>query len=87
MSHAAQSAAVGQGARDAHRIRADAANRAAVGAAVNGASSSTSHPGSDCQDAAGTMRTMGMDPEHTDAPHHGGMMPGSGSGGTMPGHP
>ena len=84
MSHAARSEAVGQGARDAHRIRADAANRAAVGAAVNGASSSMSHG----HDAAGTMRTMGMDPEHTDAPHHGGMMPdsGSGSGGTMPGH-
>ena len=77
-----------QGARDAHRIRADAANRAAVGAAVNGASSSMSHAGGDGHDAAGTMRTMGMDPEHTDEPHHGGMMPdsGSGSGGTMPGH-
>ena len=88
MSHAAQSAAVGQGARDAHRIRADAANRAAVGAAVNGASSSMSHTEGDGHDAAGTMRTMGMDPEHTDAPHHGGMMPdsGSGSGGTTPGH-
>jgi len=82
MSHAARSEAVGQGARDAHRIRADAANRAAVGAAVNGASSSMSHG----HDAAGTMRTMGMDPEHTDAPHHGGMVPDPGSGGTMPGH-
>ena len=86
MSHAARHEAVGQGARDAHRIRADAANRAAVGAAVSGAPSSSSHAGDDCQDAAGTMRTMGMDPEHTDVPHHDGMLPDSGSGGTIPGH-
>jgi hypothetical protein len=76
MSRSAQSEAVGLGAREAHRIRADAANRAAAGAAVNGASSATAHASSDCQDAASTMRTMGMDPEHTGAPHDGGMMPG-----------
>jgi hypothetical protein len=84
MSHAARSEAVGPGAQDAHRIRADAANRAAVGAAANGTSSSTSHSGEDHHDAAEHMRTMGMDPEHTDAPHHGGMTPDS--TGTMPGH-
>jgi hypothetical protein len=84
MSHTTRSEAVGPGAHEAHRIRADAANRAAVGATANGASTSTSHAGEECHDAAGAMRTMGMDPEHTDATHHGGMMPDP--GGTMPGH-
>jgi hypothetical protein len=82
MAQSAQSEAVGLGARDAHRIRADAANRAAAGAAANGASSAFPHADSDCHDAASTMRTMGMDPEHTGDPHHGGMMP---DGGSMPG--
>lgn len=84
MNHTTRSEAVGPGAQEAHRIRADAANRAAVGAAANGAATSTSRAGDECHDAAEAMRTMGMDPGHTDSAHHGGMVPDS--GGTMPGH-
>jgi hypothetical protein len=85
-ARSAQSEAVGVAAREAHRIRADAANRAAMGATVNGAAGEASHGSSDCHDAASHMRTMGMDPEHASEPHHGGMMPDGGStGGTMPG--
>ena len=87
MSHAAHAEAVGQGAMDAHRIRADAANRAAAGAAAHGGVSGTTHTDETCHDAAESMRSMGVDPEHTDSAHHGGMMPGTDTGsGGVPGH-
>jgi hypothetical protein len=84
VTHTIRHEAVGPGAQEAHRIRADAANRAAIGAAAHGAATSSAHAGEECHDAAGAMRTMGMDPGHTDSAHHGGMMPDS--GGTMSGH-
>ncbi len=79
MSRSGQREAVDAAAREAHRLRADEANRAAAGSAVNGSSSESAHGSSDCRDAAGAMRSMGMDPEHTGDGHHGGMMPDSGS--------
>lgn len=72
MSRSAQHEAADVAAREAHRIRADAANRAAMGAAMSGASAESAHGTSDCHDAASTMRSAGMDPEH------GGSMPGGG---------
>ena len=76
MSRSAQHEAADVAAREAHRIRADAANRAAMGAAMSGASAESAHGTSDCHDAASTMRSAGMDPEHGGSMPGGGMMPG-----------
>lgn len=86
MSHSAQHEAVDVAAREAHRIRADEANRAAAGAAMSGAVSDSAHGTWDCHDAASTMRSAGMDPGHGGGMHHGMLTEGASSGGgTMPG--
>lgn len=73
--HAAHQQATTNSVKDANAMRADMANRAAVGAAMGGAMNATGQ-GMDGMNAAGMMRSQGMNPG-------GGMMPDGGMG---PGH-
>ncbi len=68
--------AVMHGTKDADAVRVEVANKTAMGAAMGGAASAMQQGSSDCQNAAGMMRTT----------NPAGMMGGSdGSGGMMGG--
>ncbi len=87
---AAHQQSVMHGAKDANAVRADMANRAAMGAAMGGAASAMGQGNMDGMNAAGMMRTtnpsggmMGGGSTMGSSGSGGGMTPGTGTG--MPG--